>query len=145
MGRRDDQVKYHGQRIELREIEHQLRSLPGADACLVVLVKKGYFKDRLVAVVQQGKASGSLGIGQPLSVHPNPFLTLTVVRDFRASRLPGYMVPNELLVVDELPHNSSMKLDRVQDVKWISGLQKQSFTANVRDGKVSFWKIRAAA
>ncbi|CAG8028349.1 unnamed protein product [Penicillium olsonii] len=123
VGRKDDQVKYHGQRIELREIEHHLSSLPGAEACLVVLIKEGYFKNRLVAVIQQGKASGRLGVGQPLSVLPNSSLTLTVVKDHLSSRLPGFMIPNEMLVVDALPHNSSMKLDRALVVKWISELQ----------------------
>lgn len=123
VGRKDDQVKYHGQRVELREIEHHLGSLPGVDACLVILVKEGYFKDRLVSVVQQGKPGDSLEIGQPLSVRPNPTLTLTGVRDSLASRLPEFMIPNELLVVDALPHNSSMKLDRTRVTKWISGLQ----------------------
>ncbi|KAE8167807.1 hypothetical protein BDV40DRAFT_312182 [Aspergillus tamarii] len=123
VGRIDDQVKYHGQRIELREIEYHLGSLPGVDACLVTLVKEGYFKDRLVAVVQQGNASGSLGVGQPLSVRSNSALTLAAVREFLASRLPEFMIPNELLVVDALPHNSSMKLDRSLVAKWLSGLQ----------------------
>jgi amino acid adenylation domain-containing protein/thioester reductase-like protein len=138
VGRKDDQVKYHGQRIELREIEHHLGSLPGADACLVVLVKEGYFKDRLVAVVQQEKASGRLGVGQPLSVRPNSTLTLTVVRDHLSSRLPSFMIPNELLVVDALPHNSSMKLDRALVVKWISGLQSNPSLQKTARQKTGF-------
>ncbi|KAE8137358.1 hypothetical protein BDV38DRAFT_271460 [Aspergillus pseudotamarii] len=144
VGRIDDQVKYHGQRIELREIEYHLGSLPGVDGCLVTLAKEGYFKDRLVAVVQQGKASGSLGVGQPLSVRPNSTLTLAAVRESLASRLPEFMIPNELLVVDALPHNSSMKLDRSLVAKWLSGLQSSpsSHTAAVQEIETGEFELR---
>ncbi|KAE8363741.1 hypothetical protein BDV27DRAFT_165285 [Aspergillus caelatus] len=145
VGRIDDQVKYHGQRVELREIEYHLGILPGVDGCLVTLVKEGYFKDRLVAVVQQGEASGSLGVGQPLSVRPNSTLTLAVVREFLASRLPEFMIPNELLVVDALPHNSSMKLDRSLVAKWLSGLQSSpsSHTTAAQEIETGGLELRA--
>ncbi|TIA12436.1 putative nonribosomal peptide synthase [Aureobasidium pullulans] len=52
VGRKDDQVKYHGQRIELKEIEHHLNKIPEVESSTVILVRKGCFKDKLVAVVQ---------------------------------------------------------------------------------------------
>ncbi|KAF5856055.1 hypothetical protein ETB97_007976 [Aspergillus alliaceus] len=66
VGRTDDQVKYHGQRIELKEIEHHLSSLPGIVSCMVTLVKKGHFKDRLVAVTQCSGRSNPHGAGVAL-------------------------------------------------------------------------------
>ncbi|GFF24079.1 leptomycin B resistance protein pmd1 [Aspergillus udagawae] len=125
VGRTDDQVKYHGQRIELGEIEHHLSRLPGVESCVVVLVKTGFFKDRLVAVVQAGKTSGGNSHGKQLSLRYDQNITITHMRSFLSSRLPEFMIPNELLVVHELPHNSSMKLDRGRVAKWISDMQSR--------------------
>ena len=123
VGRTDDQVKYHGQRIELREVEHHLSSLPGVDLCLVTLIKAGFFKDRLVAVVQADKRSSGSSFRNQLSLRHDTNLTISHVKKFLSSRLPDFMIPNELLVVDELPHNNSMKLDRAVVTKWISEMQ----------------------
>ncbi|KEY82332.1 nonribosomal peptide synthase [Aspergillus fumigatus] len=125
VGRTDDQVKYHGQRIELGEIEHHLNRLPGVEACVVVLAKAGFFKDRLVAVVQAGKSSGGSSYGTQLSLRSDPNITITHMRRFLSSRLPEFMIPNELLVVQELPHNNSMKLDRGRVAKWVADMQSQ--------------------
>lgn len=125
VGRTDDQVKYHGQRIELGEIEHHLSRLPGVEACVVVLAKAGFFKDRLVAVVQAGKSSGGSSYGTQLSLRSDPNITITHMRRFLSSRLPEFMIPNELLVVQELPHNNSMKLDRGRVAKWVADMQSQ--------------------
>ncbi|KAI1085426.1 putative nonribosomal peptide synthase [Whalleya microplaca] len=126
VGRTDDQVKYHGQRIELGEIEHQLNNLPGIVSCMVTLAKSGYFKDRLVAVVQCNGRSSPHSFPQKLSIRYDANLTISEVRQFLSSRLPEYMIPNELLVVDEMPHNASMKLDRALVNKWISDMQSAS-------------------
>ncbi|GFF41194.1 hypothetical protein IFM58399_06184 [Aspergillus lentulus] len=125
VGRTDDQVKYHGQRIELGEIEHHLSRLPGVESCIVALIKTGVFKDRLVAVVQAGKSSGGNSYGNQLSLRYDQNITITHMRSFLSSRLPEFMIPNELLVVHELPHNSSMKLDRGRVTKWISDMQSR--------------------
>jgi amino acid adenylation domain-containing protein/thioester reductase-like protein len=123
VGRTDDQVKYHGQRVELREIEHHLNSVPGVEACLVTLIKACLYKERLVAVVQTEQRSGSNGFRNQLSLRHDSGLTITHVKKFLSARLPEFMIPNELLVIDELPHNSSMKLDRAVVTKWISDMQ----------------------
>lgn len=123
VGRTDDQVKYHGQRIELREIEHHLNNLPEIVSCMVTLVKSGYFKDRLVAVAQTDGHTSPHGVSAKLSIRRDASLTIARVRDFLSSRLPEYMIPNELLVVEELPHSNSMKLHRALVNKWISDLR----------------------
>jgi mycobactin peptide synthetase MbtF len=38
--------------------------------------------------------------------------TTATIRSFLAERLPHYMVPNRVLIVDELPLGPSGKLDR---------------------------------
>jgi len=50
-------------------------------------------------------------------------VTISDVKQFLSLRLPEYMISNELLVVDEMPHSTSMKLDRALVNKWISDMQ----------------------
>ncbi|CAF3473432.1 unnamed protein product [Rotaria socialis] len=89
VGRKDFQVKLHGQRIELGEIERCLLEL-NVSACVVT--KWG--DDHLVAYVQ----------GADISVD--------TLRDHCAARLPPFMVPSLYVVLDEFPLNANGKLDR---------------------------------
>ncbi|TIA37077.1 putative nonribosomal peptide synthase [Aureobasidium pullulans] len=124
VGRKDDQVKYHGQRIELKEIEHHLNKIPEVESSTVILVRKGCFKDKLVAVVQCiGHRAQHNTCGTPSIVQDSGF-NYSKMRSSLSPRLPDYMIPNELIVVDRLPHTSSMKLDKSHITNWISDMQK---------------------
>jgi amino acid adenylation domain-containing protein len=91
LGRRDNQVKVHGQRIELEEIELVLRGAPGARDAAVV------FRDRRLA-----------GYVVP---HPGVRLDAAAIRAHLRATLPGFMVP-ALAAVDALPLNPHGKVDR---------------------------------
>ncbi len=94
VGRSDNQIKFHGHRIELAEVEQALRSLVGTDLAVVLpwpVVDTRI--DGLTAVVEgQGDA-------------------VAVLKGLRES-LPDYMVPQTLRFVVSLPRNLSGKLDR---------------------------------
>ncbi|MDQ1024731.1 amino acid adenylation domain-containing protein [Streptomyces umbrinus] len=90
--RRDTQVNLRGHRIELAEIEQMLLSLPGVKQAAVV-VRGDQFGGSLVALVC-GDADGG-------------YLRAELSRS-----LPTYMVPGVFRYVDELPLNSSAKIDR---------------------------------
>ncbi|QIS21062.1 amino acid adenylation domain-containing protein [Nocardia terpenica] len=96
VGRADFQVKIRGQRLELGEIEAVLSSLDEVEHAVVTTrtVDGGV---RLAAYVTA--ASGHL---------PDP----TAVRQSAAKRLPAFMVPDTVTVLDELPLTSSGKVDR---------------------------------
>jgi thioesterase domain-containing protein len=85
-GRADDQVKIRGFRIEPGEVAAVLAACPGVRQAVVVARD-----NRLVAYVT-GSAAG--------------------VREFAASRLPGYLVPSAVVVLDALPLTPNGKLDR---------------------------------
>jgi len=97
LGRRDQQVKVRGFRIELEEIEAVLRSHPEV-------------RDAAVAVEHAGT--------------PDAFLTAAFVsaggtrlapqalHQAVAARLPAYMVPGRYVAVAELPRTANGKLDR---------------------------------
>jgi hypothetical protein len=89
VGRKDHQIKLHGQRIELGEIE---RCLLDTSVSTCVVVKWG--DDRLIAYIQ------SSDIDQ------------TQIRKHCQSHLPPHMVPSIFIVLDKLPMNANGKIDR---------------------------------
>jgi amino acid adenylation domain-containing protein len=97
VGRTDDQVKVRGFRVELGEIEHALRSLPGVTDA-VVLARATPDGAELLAWVT-GAAGGADLTGPDLA------------EDLRA-RLPDYLVPAVMVVTDRLPLNANGKVDR---------------------------------
>ncbi len=98
VGRIDDQVKIRGLRIELGEIEAALLAHPGV-AQAVAAVVTGPAGDRQLAAYLR-----------PACDRPEP--RLEELREHLARRLPGYMVPAELVVLDRFPLNASGKVDK---------------------------------
>ncbi|MBO0852601.1 MAG: amino acid adenylation domain-containing protein, partial [Nocardia sp.] len=95
IGRTDFQVKFRGQRIELGEIESALTELPQVNQA-AVLVSETVTGDQLVAYV----------------VAAQPEVATEEIQSALRERLPGYMVPSAVMVLDEFPLNASGKLDR---------------------------------
>ncbi|QYN39145.1 non-ribosomal peptide synthase/polyketide synthase [Pseudonocardia sp. DSM 110487] len=89
LGRGDHQVKVRGFRIELAEIETVLESVPGVRRAAVAV-----HQDRIVAY---------------LVAEPDIEAT---ARNAAAERLPAYMVPSIVTVVDALPQTPNGKIDR---------------------------------
>jgi thioesterase domain-containing protein len=96
LGREDQQVKIQGFRIELGDVEAALNDHPDVQSS--VCVARGERTNRrLVAYV----------VARPgQSVVPEKVIELV------ASRLPAYMVPSQVIVVDALPLSSNGKVDR---------------------------------
>ncbi|HEY6807137.1 MAG TPA: amino acid adenylation domain-containing protein [Pyrinomonadaceae bacterium] len=112
LGRADEQVKVRGYRIELGEIEGRLREHEDVKECVVVRVGAGE-QGRLVGYVEVSVAAGE-GIMEELRRHLE-------------ERLPGYMVPDLLMKVAELPLTANGKVNRralpapewrVEGVEW---------------------------
>ncbi|WP_234012214.1 amino acid adenylation domain-containing protein [Nocardia cyriacigeorgica] len=95
LGRADDQIKIRGFRIELSEIDHVLRAHPGVDFAMTVVHTDANGHQRLAAYVNGAEA-----------IDP------AAVLDTARGRLPGYMVPAAVTVLDEVPVTPSGKLDR---------------------------------
>jgi len=91
LGRLDHQVKVSGYRVELGEVEAALRAVPGIRDVVVVAVPGRRGETKLAAA-----CTGSPGDA------------LAVLR----SRLPEYMIPETLTVLDTLPLNANGKIDR---------------------------------
>lgn len=95
-GRADSQVKLHGHRVELTEIESELARHPRVDqaACAVRETEAG---TRLIAYV-------TMRAGSPVGA--------SAVRKYAMDRLPRHMVPATVVIVDALPLTANAKLDR---------------------------------
>ncbi|QLY28277.1 amino acid adenylation domain-containing protein [Nocardia huaxiensis] len=95
LGRADDQVKIRGFRIELGEVRAALAAHPGvAQAEVLARAAEG----RLIGYLVPGDPAAGLDVG--------------AVRRWLARRLPDYMVPAALLVLDAFPLTPNGKLDR---------------------------------
>ncbi|SCL26474.1 amino acid adenylation domain-containing protein [Micromonospora inyonensis] len=97
LGRTDDQVKIRGFRIELGEIVAALDAHPDVAASVVTVHTGG---------------NGDRSLVGYLARRPGTEPDLDEVRAHLATRLPDYMVPPSLVVLDALPLNANGKVDR---------------------------------
>ncbi|HEX2080196.1 MAG TPA: amino acid adenylation domain-containing protein, partial [Longimicrobium sp.] len=97
-GRTDFQVKVRGFRIELGEVETALRAHPGVRDAVVTVREDVSGEGRLVAYVV---ADGDTAVGDSVEI-----------RTRLRTRLPEYMVPAAVVVLDRLPLTGSGKIDR---------------------------------
>lgn len=119
-GRRDDQIKMHGYRIELAEVDASLATLPGIRAGAAVALRRpdGVIV-RMIGFVEP-ETSG------PAGLHALPS-ALSEWKTLLGRRLPPYMIPSELLVCHGFPTTNSDKADRKQ-------LEKMYLEARARPG-----------
>ncbi|QYB06396.1 amino acid adenylation domain-containing protein [Rhodococcus sp. USK10] len=97
LGRRDLQVKIRGQRVELEEIETALR--------------RNTAVAQSAAAVYEAPATGSRLVGYVVP-RPGADVDTRAVSAELAQRLPRYMVPNQIVVLEALPSTPHGKLDR---------------------------------
>ncbi|WP_257236846.1 non-ribosomal peptide synthetase, partial [Nostoc sp. 'Peltigera malacea cyanobiont' DB3992] len=95
LGRIDDQIKLRGFRIELGEIESLLLQHPSVKEAVVILYEADN-NPRLVAYLTAEKSANSEG----------------QLKDYLKIRLPNYMVPSQIMLLDKLPLTPNGKLDR---------------------------------
>jgi amino acid adenylation domain-containing protein/non-ribosomal peptide synthase protein (TIGR01720 family) len=126
VGRKDTQVKLHGQRIELGEVEHHLAVDESVRHAVVLLPKQGPLAKRLVTVLSLSDAPvpvcGQQSGEASLRLARNPSMTepiLQRVRERLGQRLPAYMVPSTWLCVEDIPMLASRKMDRKTVATWV--------------------------
>lgn len=95
LGRRDGQVKLHGNRIELGEVEAALLATPGVTEAVVRLFEPARGGKQLIGYVVCDRA-----------VPPS------VVLETARTQLPAYMVPSHVVELARLPLTANGKVNR---------------------------------
>jgi acyl-CoA synthetase (AMP-forming)/AMP-acid ligase II len=95
LGRIDNQVKILGNRVELEEIEAHLREITGTDSVAAVAWP-----------LTDGRPAGVVAF------HCARGVTRDQVREEMRKRVPDYMIPKRVHLLDTLPLGSSGKTDR---------------------------------
>ena len=99
LGRRDEQIKIRGFRVEPGEIETALRQHPGVADAAVVVVDRALDDKALAAYLVARDADATL---------PGD----ATLRTFMQERLPAWMAPARFVWIDALPLTPSGKVDR---------------------------------
>ena len=102
-GRRDGQIKLHGYRIELADIESNLLALPDVREAVVMPFERGGVPQWLDAYVT---LTGGV---PPTGTEADHAARL---REALTGKLPGYMLPRAIYFVSALPLTANGKVDR---------------------------------
>ncbi|MCC6532172.1 MAG: amino acid adenylation domain-containing protein [Burkholderiales bacterium] len=95
LGRIDNQVKIHGHRVELEDIEAHVRALAGAEQVAAVAWP-----------VEDGVARSIVCFVANAAVAPER------IRELLRQELPPHMVPSAIYALEALPRNANGKLNR---------------------------------
>lgn len=94
LGRKDNQIKLRGFRIELSEIEHHLSSFEGIKEAIVIMTE--YQEENCLAAYYVAK----------LEFEPGQ------LRNYLSKTLPEYMLPSYFIWVQQIPLTANGKLDK---------------------------------
>ncbi len=99
-GRLDLQIKLHGYRIELEDIESNIRRLPKVSQAAVLPVYQGGQVKYLTAfLAMKGQVTDAFTKGQ-------------AIRESLKEYLPDYMIPRKIKFLETLPMTNNGKVDR---------------------------------
>ncbi|HEY9832541.1 MAG TPA: amino acid adenylation domain-containing protein [Stenomitos sp.] len=116
LGRIDDQVKVRGFRIELGEVEAALSQHPAV---------------RETAIALREHQPGNASLVAYAVLHPEQTLTITELRRFLEAKLPKYMVPSALVLLEALPLTPNGKVNRraLPAPDWSQRNSEQAYSA----------------
>lgn len=107
-GRRDNMVKVSGYRVDLGDISHKFDEHPEVVEAVAVNIPDDLLENRIKVVVK---------IVAGAKIASNDLM------EYLRKRLPGYMVPQEIIFCDDIPKNFSGKIDmkRIRELCTVEG------------------------
>ncbi|KAG9256735.1 uncharacterized protein F5Z01DRAFT_697534 [Emericellopsis atlantica] len=127
IGRKDTQVKIRGQRVELGEIEHQLRQAsPSVRDTVAELITRNNSTILAAFVLEREQDVGDDEPFHSPPSHENRRSSQCVVSKLQG-RLPPYMVPSVFIPLKKLPLSPSAKVDRRRLRELASSLSKEEW------------------
>jgi len=94
VSRKDLQIKHQGYRIELEEIQHALVAIDGIDEAVALHAVKDNISSIVAVVATEGK------------------LTAAEIKSKVAEKIPRYMIPEKVHILERMPKNPNGKTDR---------------------------------
>lgn len=98
VGRKDHQVKIKGYRVELQEIDHLISKQFGAIEVLSIAHAVSALSGTKILTFVAGETK----------------LMVKDILDYCEHNLPSYMIPEDIVIVPDFPHNTNGKVDRKQ-------------------------------
>jgi len=126
LGRKDDQVKVRGHRVELGEIESILVKNPLVKKAVVAANREGR-KQRLVAYVIFNESYTGEAVA--------------ILHSYLLSRLPDYMVPSHIVPLESFPLTPNGKVDKYSLPSPDSAHIKREYIAPVTESEKMICKI----
>jgi amino acid adenylation domain-containing protein len=131
LGRKDNQVKVNGFRIELDEIENAILRTGNVNACMVAAAVIQNKKQLVAFFVPKFEQTTNCELGETLLLTPDAKYDLSTVRS-KLTTLPHYMMPGLWVPIAFLPLLPSGKTDRKKLVSLIEE-KESSDVARYRD------------
>ncbi|KAI1815243.1 hypothetical protein GGS20DRAFT_597269 [Poronia punctata] len=138
VGRKDLQVKFHGQRLEVDDVEHHLRSCLPSVRGLVVDVVKLEGTEVMTAFIQDANESGeshAAPVAEAFMAPSDEFRERArLVQQTLSNTLPKWMIPTLFLPLLSTPLTPSGKVDRRKLRAWAANLgrsQLRSYTTSL--------------
>jgi D-alanine--poly(phosphoribitol) ligase subunit 1 len=98
LGRKDEQVKLRGLRVDLNEIKYHLLQHEAIDDAVIMYITNASFDQKIIAFIVYREGS--------------PSDSNFEVKNFILERLPHYMVPSAFISVSEFPLKTNGKIDK---------------------------------
>ncbi len=98
IGRRDLMVKCAGFRIELQEVETALVGYTGVEETVVI--------------PKRDNDGGIRSLAAYITVHKNIDCSILPIKRYLAKKIPKYMIPETIEIIEEMPRNANGKIDR---------------------------------
>ncbi|KAG8411848.1 Nonribosomal peptide synthetase [Metarhizium acridum] len=133
VGRKDDQVKVRGQRVEIKEIEYHMLANPSIRHAVALVPSYGPLEAKLIAVLALSNIS-ERDVPEheqlkPLQGEDKQAVgnQVATIRQLLEERLPSYMIPTVWICVETMALTGHGKTDRMAVAKWVENIDHEAY------------------